>query len=82
MRLNFIRECINNRIIELHFIPSYFNVADILTKPLASDAYHRHQSHLCNGIPVDYISEINRNIKLQIHNRSHKNNNNTYQYTE
>ena len=82
MRLNFIRECINNRIIELHFIPSYFNVADILTKPLANDAYHRHQSHLCNGIPVDYISEINRNIKLQIHNRSHENNNNTYQYTE
>ena len=49
MIINFIREKINERIIELHFVPSEYNVADILTKPLAKDLFLRHRDILMNG---------------------------------
>ena len=49
MIINFIREKINDRFIELHFIPSKYNVADILTKPLAKDSFTRHRDILLNG---------------------------------
>ena len=35
VRVNFIRECINKCVIELHFIQSDLNVADIMTKQLS-----------------------------------------------
>ncbi len=38
----FIRECINKRVIELHFIQSDLNVADIMTKQLSVQAHERH----------------------------------------
>jgi hypothetical protein len=49
MIINFIREKINERIIELHFVPSEYNVADILTKPLAKDLFLKHRDVLMNG---------------------------------
>jgi len=49
MRINFIRECINNRIIELHFVPTDKNVADLLTKALGFGIFTRHSDILLHG---------------------------------
>ena len=49
MIINFIRDKINDHFIELHFVPSEYNVADILTKPLAKDSFTRHRDILMNG---------------------------------
>ncbi|MBL4826124.1 MAG: Ty1/Copia family ribonuclease HI [Spongiibacteraceae bacterium] len=49
MRINFIRECINNKIIELHFVPTQSNVADLLTKPLAYEPFCEHRSKVLYG---------------------------------
>ena len=49
MLISFIREKINDKTIELHFIPSKCNVADILTKPLAKDLFLRHREILLKG---------------------------------
>ena len=48
-RINFIRECINHRIIELKFINSEFNVADTLTKALDAKTFNQHSKKLLNG---------------------------------
>ena len=48
-RINFIRECINNSLIILIFIPSEYNVADVLTKPLPTELFNRHKNKLLNG---------------------------------
>jgi hypothetical protein len=39
MRINFIREMISTGIIAIHFVPTAYNVADILTKPLAVEQF-------------------------------------------
>jgi hypothetical protein len=49
MRVNFIRQCIHLLQITLVFIPSDYNVADILTKPLAHDKFSRHSRTLMTG---------------------------------
>ena len=49
MRIEFIRECINLRIIEVVFIPTDLNVADILTKPLAAKPFLQHRERLMTG---------------------------------
>jgi hypothetical protein len=57
MRIQFIRECINNRLIELVFIRSEDNVADVLTKPLDKVTFDRHTDKLFNGFGgnIDYL---------------------------
>jgi hypothetical protein len=60
MRIEFIRECINNRIIEVVFIPTDLNVADILTKPLAAKPFLQHRERLMSGF---------RGRKDNIHNK-------------
>jgi hypothetical protein len=71
MRINYIRECINNRIIQLQFIPSELNVADTLTKPLAINLFSNHTDRILNGFGGDIdniyqsiadINNINTNI--------------------
>jgi uncharacterized protein YueI len=47
--INFIREQINARVINLKFIPGTLNPADVLTKPLSREAYHRHTTTLLEG---------------------------------
>jgi hypothetical protein len=42
MRINCIRECINKRLIELIFVPTAKNVADVLTKPLPDVPFNKH----------------------------------------
>jgi len=49
VRVNFIRDCINKRVIELHFIQSELNVADIMTKQLNVKAHERPTYRLMNG---------------------------------
>ncbi|MBL4704060.1 MAG: Ty1/Copia family ribonuclease HI [Flavobacteriales bacterium] len=49
MRINYIREMVNARVISLHFVPSYKNVADILTKPLVYIPYSGHRKVLLTG---------------------------------
>jgi hypothetical protein len=57
MRIQFIRECINNRLIELVFVPSEENVADVLTKPLSKETFNKHTDKLFNGFggDIDYL---------------------------
>jgi hypothetical protein len=47
--INFIRECINRKRIELRFIPTDMNVADTLTKPLAREKFNRFNNYIMNG---------------------------------
>ena len=49
MRINYIRECINKKIIELAFISGDKNVADMLSKPLPPEVLERHRKHLLEG---------------------------------
>jgi hypothetical protein len=50
LRIHYIREVLNDRLIELIFIPSHLNTADALTKPLAAPTFSRHANTLLNGI--------------------------------
>jgi len=52
VRLQYIREQVNARTVELVFVPSEQNVADILTKPLHITAFHRCQEKLLHGFTV------------------------------
>jgi hypothetical protein len=58
VRVNFIRECINKRVIELHFIQSDLNVADIMTKQLSVQAHERHTYRLLNGFDGRPIEDL------------------------
>jgi hypothetical protein len=49
MRINFIRECINARLVEIMFVPTEYNVADVLTKPLSDKPFHMHSDALLEG---------------------------------
>lgn len=49
VRIHYIRECINGREVSLVFIPSKFNVADVLTKPLTGGLFDLHASKLMYG---------------------------------
>lgn len=43
LRINYIRECVNARIVRIVFVPDFYNVADLLTKP-------------CTGTKFDYCA--------------------------
>jgi len=58
VRVNFIRECINKRVIELHFIQSNLNVADIMTKQLSVEAHERHTYRLLHGFDGRPIEDL------------------------
>ena len=49
MRIHYINDLINMKIIELIFVPTDYNVADILTKGLPHEAHMRHSDILLNG---------------------------------
>jgi hypothetical protein len=49
MRVNFIRECLNRRVISLHFVPGKLNVADLLTKALGEELFLLHRTTLLRG---------------------------------
>jgi hypothetical protein len=49
LRIRYIFDKINEGLVGLHFVPSEHNVADILTKILPADTYHRHAEVLLRG---------------------------------
>ncbi len=49
VRINFLRECVNNRIIEIVFIETDLMVADLLTKPLANNIFNELKYKLLYG---------------------------------
>jgi len=53
MRINYIRDAINERLIQIIFVPTHLNVADILTKPLAKDIFTQHKMKLLYGFNND-----------------------------
>jgi len=74
MRLNYIRECINNRSIELHFIPTQNNVADILTKVLPTTTFLRLQKHLLQGFEEEEMEKLYFSRTVVAHNQAWKDN--------
>ena len=67
MRINYIREMINQRFVKIIFISSNLNVSDVLTKPLSSDMHLKHCHTLMNGHdgyhPLDHI----KNYRALVH---------------
>ena len=55
MRINFIRQCINDRTIQVIFIPTDHNVADVLTKPLSRILFEIHRDKLLYGFNGEVI---------------------------
>ena len=49
VKIHYIRELINSRVVELYFVPTEYNVADVLTKALAGDRHERHTNILLCG---------------------------------
>lgn len=49
VRIQYIREQINARVIEIVFVSTDLNVADVLTKALAREAHERHTDVLLHG---------------------------------
>jgi hypothetical protein len=49
MRVNFIRQCLNDRQVSLHFVPTALNIADALTKPLAAEPFNAHTTKMMQG---------------------------------
>jgi hypothetical protein len=70
MRINYIRECINKRVVELHFVPTVFNVADILTKLLHPTTYIRLQKMLLQGFDNTTMEQLYYTRTLSIHNQT------------
>lgn len=48
-RINFTREQINKRVIELVFVRTENNVADMFTKPLPNEKFEEHRDKVMNG---------------------------------
>ena len=60
IKINKIRENINSKIVELHFIESEHNVADILTKALCLAIYLIHSNYLQNGFNgIEDMTQLN-----------------------
>jgi hypothetical protein len=58
--INFIREQINARVINLKFVPGKLNPADVLTKPLSREPFHRHTTTLLEGFNGRLDLEVNK----------------------
>jgi hypothetical protein len=67
-KLNYIRQEINLKHVELHFIPSEMNVADILTKPLPCQLFSKFCDWMLNGIPIEDYLKIDKHVNRKIHN--------------
>jgi hypothetical protein len=60
IRIHYIREQINAGNIELIFIPTTHNVADVLTKPLPKAAYVAYRNRLLHGFGNHDIDELDK----------------------
>ena len=64
MRINFIRECINARLVEIMFVPTEYNVADVLTKPLSDKPFHMHSDALLEGFGGDISHILSERVSM------------------
>ena len=69
MKLAYIREMVNDRVVEICFIPGENNVADILTKPLPKSQFLKLREWLLNGIPIEVINDMISNVRAVMHNK-------------
>jgi len=70
MRVNYIRECINSREIEIHFIPTANNVADILTKLMpTATRFTTLQRMLLQGFSENNNKELFYARSMAMHNQ-------------
>jgi len=69
VRINYIRECINSRLINLVFVPSEWNIADILTKPLSFESHSRHKDKLMHGFNGLNVSDYLRQASMTSTNK-------------
>jgi hypothetical protein len=64
MRINFIREYINAPLVEIMFVPSEYNVADVLTKPLAHKPFNIHADKLLEGFGGDILHILSERVSM------------------
>jgi hypothetical protein len=64
MRVHYIRQCLNSRLISLHFIPTALNIADVLTKPLPAELFDAHSSKLQQGFQDTDLEEYTQHTNL------------------
>jgi hypothetical protein len=57
MRINYIRDLINRRVIMLVFIPGAINPADVLTKSLPAEDFQRHEYTLQHGFDGESMEQ-------------------------
>jgi hypothetical protein len=73
-KIQSIRQQINKRTIQLIFINSEWNVADMLTKPLGNELFLKHREKIMNGIDAKYMKELLKNNKTIFHNEENNSN--------
>ena len=73
-KIQSIRQQINKRTIQLIFINSEWNVADMLTKPLGNELFLKHREKITNGIDAKYMKELLKNNKTIFHNEENNSN--------
>ncbi len=69
LRVAYIREMINKRIVEIRFVPSEDNVADIFTKPLADERFSALRTLLFHGFKVEQLHSMLNQDKVKIYNK-------------
>ncbi len=69
LRIAYIREMINKRIVEICFVPSEENVADIFTKPLAFERFDVLRALLFHGFTVEKLNSMLNQDKVKIYNK-------------
>lgn len=67
-KLNYIRQEINLRHVELVFISSMYNVADLLTKNLEPQLFERFRDWILRGIPAEIYILIKNSVQGRVHN--------------
>ncbi len=58
VRINFLRECVNNPIIEIVFIKTDLMVTDVLTKPLAKNIFNQLKFKLLYGFVRTLVNTL------------------------
>jgi hypothetical protein len=69
MRVNYIRDLINRRVIMFVFIPGFVNTADVLTKSLSAEDFQRHEHCLQYGFDGITLEQRANNYRRALHTK-------------
>ena len=69
MRVNYIRDLINRRVIILVFIPGFINPADTLTKSLSAEDFQRHEHCLQYGFDGITLEQRANDYRRALHTK-------------